>query len=101
MSSDIRLFIEKPLVTEKGALLKETCNRYVFRVDARANKRQIKQAIEEIFEVHVKDVRTAVYRGKPRVVMNRAGRFTGRTTNWKKAYVTLADGDSIDVFDVV
>jgi len=101
MSNDIRLFIQKPLVTEKGAELKETCNRYVFRVDAKANKRQIKQAVEEIFEVRVKDVRTAVYRGKPRVVMNRAGRFTGKTTNWKKAYVTLADGDSIDVFDVV
>ena len=99
--SDIRFFIQKPLVTEKGTYLKETCNRYVFRVDPRANKRQIKQAIEEIFEVRVKDVRTAVYRGKPRVVMNRAGRFAGMTTNWKKAYVTLADGDSIDVFDVV
>ena len=99
--SDIRFFIQKPLVTEKGTYLKETCNRYVFRVDPRANKRQIKQAIEEIFEVRVKDVRTAVYRGKPRVVMNRAGRFAGMTTNWKKAYVTPADGDSIDVFDVV
>lgn len=99
--SDIRLLIQKPLITEKSTELKETKNRYLFRVDVQANKRQIKQAIEEIFNVRVKDVRTAVYRGKPKVVMNRSGRFTGRGSNWKKAYVTLAEGDSIDIFDVV
>jgi len=99
--SDIRLIIQKPLVTEKGTQLKETSNRYVFRVDARANKRQIKKAVEETFKVRVLDVRTAVYRGKPKVVMNRAGRFAGKTAEWKKAFVTLAQGDKIDVFDVV
>jgi len=99
--SDIRLLIEKPLITEKSTELKEANNRYLFRVNVHANKRQIKQAIEEVFNVRVKDVRTAVYRGKPKVVMNRAGRFAGRGSNWKKAYVTLAEGDSIDVFDVV
>ena len=99
--SDIRLLIEKPLITEKSTELKETNNRYLFRVNVKANKHQIKQAIEEIFNVRVKDVRTAVYRGKPKVVMNRAGRFAGRGSNWKKAYVTLAEGDSIDIFDVV
>jgi large subunit ribosomal protein L23 len=99
--SDIRLLIHKPLITEKSTELKEANNRYLFRVDVQANKRQIKQAIEDIFNVRVKDVRTAVYRGKPKVVMNRAGRFAGRGSNWKKAYVTLAEGDSIDVFDVV
>ena len=99
--SDIRLIIQKPLVTEKGTQLKETSNRYVFRVDARANKRQIKKAVEETFKVRVMDVRTAVYRGKPKVVMNRAGRFAGKTAEWKKAFVTLAQGDKIDVFDVV
>ena len=99
--SDIRLIIQKPLITEKGTLLKETSNRYVFRVDARANKRQIKKAVEETFKVKVKDVRTAVYQGKPKVVMNRSGRFAGKTGEWKKAFVTLAQGDKIDVFDVV
>jgi len=99
--SDIRLIIQKPLITEKGTLLKETSNRYVFRVDAQANKRQIKKAVEETFKVKVKDVRTAVYQGKPRVVMNRSGRFAGKTGEWKKAFVTLAQGDKIDVFDVV
>ena len=51
--SDIRLLIQKPLITEKGTQLKETSNRYVFRVDAAANKRQIKQAVEETFKVKV------------------------------------------------
>ena len=101
MSTDIRLLIQKPLVTEKSTALKETDNRYLFKVDLRANKRQIKEAVEELFNVRVVKVTTAVYRGKPKVVMNRSGRFVGRGPNWKKAYVTLADGDSIDVFDVV
>ncbi len=98
---DVRLIIQKPLVTEKGTHLKETKNRYVFRVDASANKRQIKKAIEKTFNVRVKDVRTAVYAGKRRVVMNKAGRFPGKKADWKKAFVTLAEGDKIDVFDVV
>ncbi len=99
--SDIRLVIQKPIITEKGTQLKEASNRYVFRVDLRANKRQIKRAVEETFKVKVKDVRTAVYPGKPRVVMNRAGRFAGNRSHWKKAFVTLAQGDKIDIFDVV
>jgi len=99
--SDVRLIIQKPLVTEKGTNPKETSNRYVFRVDASANKREIKKAVEETFKVKVKDVRTAVYQGKPKVVMNRSGRFAGKKADWKKAFVTLAEGDKIDVFDVV
>jgi large subunit ribosomal protein L23 len=98
---DIRMIIQKPLVTEKSATLKEESNRYVFQVDVRANKRQIKEAVEELFDVQVVDVRTAVFRGKNITVMNRRGRFQGYRPNWKKAFVTLADGDSIDVFDVV
>ncbi|MCK5408459.1 MAG: 50S ribosomal protein L23 [Candidatus Krumholzibacteria bacterium] len=98
---DIRLIIQKPVVTEKSTSLKEDFNRYVFRVDVKANKRQIKKAVEELFEVKVKDVRTAVIRGKRSVVMNRRGRFEGYRPNWKKAYVTLAEGDKIDIFEVV
>jgi large subunit ribosomal protein L23 len=101
MNRDVRLVIQKPVITEKSAMLKETSNRYVFRVDVSANKTQIKKAVERMFDVTVKDVRTAVYRGKHTTVMNRAGRFSGVKTNWKKAFVTLADGDSIDMFDVV
>ncbi len=98
---DIRMIIQKPVVTEKSTALKEDFNRYVFRVDVKANKRQIKKAVEELFEVKVKDVRTAVIRGKRSVVMNRKGRFEGYRPNWKKAYVTLAEGDKIDIFEVV
>ncbi len=57
--SDIRLLIQKPLITEKGTQLRESSNRYVFRVDTGANKRQIKKAVEETFKVKVLDVRTA------------------------------------------
>lgn len=98
---DVRLVIQRPVVTEKGTGLKEGMNRYVFKVDLSANKRQIKKAVETMFSVKVVDVRTAIYRGKRSVVMNRAGRFEGYKPNWKKAYVTLEQGDSIDLFDVV
>jgi large subunit ribosomal protein L23 len=98
---DIRLLIQRPVITEKSTQLKEANNRYVFRVDVRANKRQIKKAVEEMFSVQVKKVTTAVYRGKPKVVTNKSGRFAGKGANWKKAYVTLAAGDTIEIFDVV
>ncbi len=98
---DVRLLIQKPIITEKSTDMREHVNRYVFRVDVSANKRQIKAAVEKMFNVKVLDVRTAVYRGKRSVVLNRAGRFEGYRSNWKKAYVTLADGQTIDVFDVV
>lgn len=98
---DIRMIIEKPVITEKSTMLKEGANRFVFKVDVRANKRQIKKAVEALFNVKVIDVRTAVYRGKNSVVMNRRGRFEGYKPNWKKAFVTLAEGDTIDLFDVV
>lgn len=99
--SDIRMVIQKPIITEKSTVLKETSNKYVFKVDPGANKKQIKQAVEALFNVTVLDVKTAVFRGKRSVVMNRAGRFEGIKPAWKKAYVTLADGDSIEIFDVV
>lgn len=99
--TDVRLIVHKPIITEKSTQLKEGSNRYLFKVDVRANKRQIKEAVEELFNVKVKDVRTAVYRGKTSVVMNRAGRFRGLKPNWKKAYVTLEEGNSIEIFDVV
>jgi large subunit ribosomal protein L23 len=98
---DVRLIIERPIITEKSTGMREAKNRYAFRVDCRANKRQIKAAVERLFGVKVKDVRTAVFRGKRSVVMNRAGRFEGFRSNWKKAYVTLAEGDTIDIVDVV
>ncbi len=98
---DIRFIIQRPMLTEKGAEMKELKNRYVFRVDRSANKREIKEAVEKLFNVKVKDVRTAVYAGKNTVVMNRAGRFAGLRSSWKKAYVTLLEGETIEAFDIV
>ena len=97
---DIRFVIEKPMLTEKNAILKEAKNRYVFRVDRKANKREIKEAVEKLFNVKVKDVRTAVYAGKKAVAMTKSGRFQGMRSSWKKAYVTLAEGQTIEAFDI-
>ena len=98
---DVRFIIERPMLTEKGAEMKELKNRYVFRVNRRANKREIKEAVEKLFNVKVKDVRTAVYAGKKSVAMNRAGRYSGLKASWKKAYVTLHEGQNIEAFDIV
>ena len=98
---DIRFIIDRPMLTEKGAELKELKNRYVFRVDRKANKREIKEAVEKLFNVKVKDVRTAIYAGKKSVTMNKAGRYSGLRASWKKAYVTLHEGQNIEAFDIV
>jgi len=84
--------IIRPILTEKTDKLKEQHNQYAFEVDRRANKIEIKRAIEERFNVKVEKVRTMIVRGKYR----RVGRFTGKRANWKKAIVTLAKDDRID-----
>jgi len=81
-------------LTEKASLLGEKNNQYVFRVDTRANKLQIKQAIEEIFGKKVLRVNTAQYAGKKK--RERRADF-GRRAHWKKAIVTLAEGEEIDL----
>jgi len=97
---DIRFVIDRPMLTEKTAELKEMKNRYVFRVDPGANKREIKLAVEKLFNVKVKDVRTANYAGKKAVQMTKKGRHQGLKSDWKKAYVTLAEGQTIEAFDI-
>ena len=88
--------IKRPLIlTEKGSLLREEANKYLFEVDRRANKIQIKNAVETLFKVSVIDVNTMVVRGK----MRRMGRGKSKTQNWKKAVVTLKDGESIEFFE--
>jgi len=87
--------IKKPLVTEKSNLQKEAFEIVVFEVALDANKLEIKQAIEKAFNVKVKDVRTAVVSGK----LKRVGRNFGKRSNFKKAYVSLAEG-TIDFFGV-
>jgi large subunit ribosomal protein L23 len=87
--------IIRPLITEKNTNLMEL-NKYSFEVDRKANKHEIKHAIQEIFKVTVVDVNTINMRGKER----RRGRIVGRTADWKKAVVTLAQGDRIELFEI-
>lgn len=88
--------IKKPLITEKTTLLKDNHNVVAFVVDRDANKLQISEAVSTLFNVQVDDVRTAIAAGK----VKRAGRFLGKRSNWKKAYVTLKSGSTIDFFEV-
>lgn len=87
--------IESPLITEKGTLLGEERNQVLFKVPREANKTEIRQAVEKLFDVKVVKVRTLNYLGKER----RVGRIVGRRPAWKKAYVTLAEGQRIDFFE--
>ena len=94
---DVFQVIRAPLITEKGTLVAETGNQVVFKVDRRANKVEIRQAVEAVFKVKVLDVRTMNILGKTR----RVGRAIGKRSDWKKAYVTLAEGNRIDFFEAV
>ncbi|MCK5171999.1 MAG: 50S ribosomal protein L23 [Planctomycetes bacterium] len=86
--------IVKPLITEQGMHFANTRNAYSFEVNAKANKIQIRKAVENLYKVKVTDVRTANYIGKPR----RKGRHFGRTRSWKKAVVVLHEDYHIDLF---
>ncbi|MAB76826.1 MAG: 50S ribosomal protein L23 [Verrucomicrobiales bacterium] len=90
---DIFQVIDTVQLSEKATLLTETNNEYVFKVDPRANKLEIKQAVEKLFGKKVESVRTANYNGKKK--RERRADF-GRTKNWKKAFVKLADGEAIE-----
>lgn len=89
--------IRRALITEKGTKMRETGNRFLFEVHPDANKLEIKAAVEEIFGVSVEKVRTLNLLGK----MKRMGRNEGRRPAWKKAIVTLREGDNIDLFEEV
>lgn len=84
-----------PVLTEKANLLREKENKYVFRVDARANKLEIKQAIRELFSVEPVACNVVRVKGKPK----RMRRQPGRTSSWKKAVITLPPGQTIDIFE--
>jgi large subunit ribosomal protein L23 len=88
----------KPIVTEKANAQTEDLNRYGFVVDKRANKLQIKKAIEELYDVTVASVNTMNYPGKSKKRYTRTGIISGKTNSYKKAIVTLAEGDSIDFY---
>jgi len=84
----------KPVVTEKGMIRKEEERTLCFQVAADANKIQVKQAVEKLFNVKVEAVRTANFEGK----LRRRGRFTGYRSDWKKAYVKLLPGQKVPEF---
>ena len=86
--------IQAPLISEKGSLLTEAANQVLFKVRPDANKIEVKRAIEALFKVKVEKVRVARYLGKIR----RVGKSMGHRSDWKKAYVTLREGDKIDFF---
>jgi large subunit ribosomal protein L23 len=94
---NLHAIIVKPLVTEKSTDQLERVGAYSFVVARTANKVEIAKAIEELFNVKVRDVRTMQYRGKEK----RMGRFVGRRAAWKKAVVKLREGDSIEIFEGV
>jgi large subunit ribosomal protein L23 len=94
VKNDIYSVVIRPLVTEKSTHQSQTRNAYAFEVNADANKAQIKQAIEKIYNVKVVSVRTAMRKGKPR----RTGMTRGKTRHWKKAVAILHEDYHIDLF---
>jgi large subunit ribosomal protein L23 len=92
---DIRQVILRPVVTEASAMLAEGQRTYTFLVAKDANKLEIRDAVQTLFNVRVEAVRTANYQGKWR----RVGRSLGRKATFKKAVVKVAEGDSIDVYE--
>ena len=90
--------LKKPLLTEKVAQLTDKLNRYTFKVDHRANKLQIKQAIEKMYGVNITAVNTMKYVGKLKTRNTKAGAVQGRSATYKKAIVTLKDGEVIDFY---
>ena len=87
--------VKRPLVTEKTERAREATQQYAFEVHRDATKIQVKTAVEKLFNVHVTSVRTAIARGKNK----RVGRNFGRRPNWKKAIVTLKEGETIPLFE--
>ena len=92
------IIIKKPVITEKMTAISEKLNKYAFIVDKNANKIQIKEAVEKLYDVKVTAVNTMNYDGKKKSRYTKAGVVTGRRPAYKKAVVTLKEGDTIDFF---
>lgn len=90
--------LKKPILTEKASALTEKLNRYSFKVDHRANKLQIKSAIEQMYGVNIVAINTMVVSGKSKNRQTKAGLVTGRTPKYKKAIVTMKEGEVIDFY---
>jgi large subunit ribosomal protein L23 len=92
----------RPLITEKMTNISaENAGKYGFIVSPKANKIEIKKAIEKKFEVHVVDVRTINHKGKTKSQFRKSGRFEGKTPRFKKAIITLKEGEKIELFEQV
>lgn len=89
----IYLVLKAPLISEKATRVAEKFNQFVFKVAPDATKLEIKKAVEQLFSVKVRSVQTVNYQGKEK----RFGRFVGRRSNWKKAYVCLEPDQNIDL----
>jgi len=88
----------KPVLSEKANAQQEKLRRYAFRVDRKANKLEIKKAVESFYGVTVVDVNTVISPAKNKTRYTKAGYIKGRKPSYKKAYVTIAEGDSIDLY---
>jgi large subunit ribosomal protein L23 len=86
--------IKRPIISEKSTALAEVGGRYAFEVDSKANKQEIRDAVQRLFNVKVRAVHTLVMHGK----VKRVGRFEVKRANWKKALVTLGEGQKIEFF---
>ncbi len=91
----------KPLITEKMNNLSVDEGKYGFIVNPKSNKIEIAKAIEEKFQVKVVDVKTLNYSGKTKTQFRKSGRYTGKTAKYKKAIITLQEGDTIELFEQV
>ena len=92
------IIIKRPVITEKMTAISEKLNKFAFIVDKNANKYQIKDAVEKLYDVKVVAVNTMNYDGKKKSRYTKSGVVTGRTVAFKKAVVTLKEGDTIDFF---
>ena len=90
--------LQKPILTEKASALTEKSNRFTFRVDHRANKLQIKAAIEKMYGVSIVALNTMIVDGKAKSRNTKGGLVSGRSPKYKKAIVTLKDGETIDYY---
>ena len=87
--------IKRPLITEKSTIMQEKENKYAFMVDRRANKHQIKNAVEKLFNVDVEGIATMNVSGK----LRRMGRYAGHRPDWKKAIVQITKGQKIKIIE--
>lgn len=91
-------FMIKPIVTEKATKLTDKLNRYTFRVSPEANKYQIKDMVEKLYGVKVVSVNTAVVRAKNKSRYTKSGLLRGKTSAYKKAFITVGEGQTIDFY---